>query len=157
MSCKSCLNTGHHLFAKLGCHFQSTLLLILRLYWGFGFLSSGCLKFSNISAAIGFFHELGIPLPELNAYLVGTLECVGGLFLILGLGSRLVSFFLAIIMVVALVTAHHEGAVQILSNPQVFMAQPPVTFLLVALVVFAFGPGRFSIDYLLERSWLKKN
>jgi putative oxidoreductase len=35
-----------------------------------------------------FFTSLGVPAPSLNAYMVSSLECFGGLFLIIGLASR---------------------------------------------------------------------
>ena len=38
-----------------------------------------------------FFTELNLPLPKRNATMAGSTECVGGLWRMLGLGSRLVS------------------------------------------------------------------
>lgn len=139
-----------------GDFFQHLFLLAIRLYWGYAFHVAGCDKFAHIDKVIGFFGSLGIPFPEANAYLVATIECVGGWCLILGFASRLASIPLAITMVVALVTAHYGAASEILSNPTKFIVEVPVTFLLTSLTVFVFGPGWISIDYLVESLILKK-
>ena len=54
-------------------------------------MQTGWGKLSDIHKVIGFFTDLGIPAPTLNAYFVASLEFGGGLLLILGLGSRLVA------------------------------------------------------------------
>ena len=48
-----------------------------------------------------FFTSLGIPLPTLNAYFIGSLECFGSLLLIIGLASRPLSLLIVISMTVA--------------------------------------------------------
>ena len=45
-------------------------------------------KLSNIGKISEFFASLGIPLPTLNAYFIGSLECFGSLLIIVGLASR---------------------------------------------------------------------
>lgn len=139
----------------VGEWFQPLLLLILRLYWGYAFHVAGCSKFSRIDKVVDFFTSLAIPFPEFNAYLVATVECVGGTLLIVGLTSRLVAIPMAITMTVALLTAHLGATLGMFSNQPEFLEQGPVTYLMVALIVFAFGPGKLSIDGLLC-SWMRK-
>ena len=103
-----------------------------------------------------FFHPLGIPLPELSAYAVGYLELIGGLCLIIGLAVRLISLPLIATMTVALLTASHKAALAIFSDPDTFLKEPPVTFLVVLLVLFVFGPGIFSIDFILQKLFKKE-
>jgi DoxX len=67
---------------------KSPLLLALRLYFFWQLFLTGQGKLSNIGKVSEFFASLHIPLPTLNAYFIGSLECFGGLLLIIGLASR---------------------------------------------------------------------
>lgn len=140
-----------------GNFIQHFFLLTIRLYWGWAFHIAGCQKFENIDKVTEFFSSIGIPFPELNAYAVATFECVGGWCLIFGFASRLISIPLAITMAVALVTAHTTGSSEILTDPQKFMIELPVTYLLATLTIFVFGPGWISIDFLTEALIFKKS
>lgn len=109
----------------------------------------------NLEKTTAFFTDLGLPLPKLNAILAGGTECVGGLLLLVGLGSRLVSVPLIFTMVVAYATADKEALAAIFSDPDKFTSAAPFPFLLASLIVFAFGPGRFSLDALLFKKSAK--
>jgi putative oxidoreductase len=67
---------------------QSPLLLVQRVYFFWQLFLTGKGKLSNIGKVSEFFTSLGIPLPTLNAYFIGSLECFGSLLLIIGLASR---------------------------------------------------------------------
>ena len=129
---------------------QSPLLLVLRLYFFWQLFLTGKGKLANIEKVSEFFGSLGIPLPTLNAYFIGSLECLGGLLLIIGLASRPLALLIVISMIVAYVTADFEAVSSIFSDPDKFVKADPFPFLLTALIVFAFGPGRFSVDALLK-------
>ena len=135
---------------------QSLVLLAIRLYWGWQFYMTGKGKFADISKVVGFFTSLGIPAPALNAYFVSGLELVGGILLIVGLGSRLIAFPLFIDMVVAYITADREALLAVFSDPDKFMAAAPFTFMLASLIILAFGPGRFALDALVGRFFFKR-
>jgi putative oxidoreductase len=62
---------------------QSPLLLVLRLYFFWQLFLTGKGKLANIEKVSEFFGSLGIPLPTLNAYFIGSLECFGSLLLII--------------------------------------------------------------------------
>ena len=126
-------------------------LLSIRLYWGWQFFQTGKGKLSDISAPTAFFTELGIPFPKLNAYLAGSTECFGGLLLLAGLFSRVTCVPLIFTMLVAYGTAHQDVVKTIWSDPDSFVTAPQFLFLLAAVTVFIFGPGRFSVDELLLR------
>ena len=130
---------------------QSPFLLLVRVYWGWQFWQSGWGKLQDISKPIGFFTELGIPFPVFNAWFVALLECFGGILLIVGLASRLISIPLVIDMVVAYLTADREALKSIFSEPDKFYAAAPYTFLFASLIVLIFGPGAVSLDYLIAR------
>jgi putative oxidoreductase len=137
------------LLIRVESSLQSPFLLAVRLYWGWQFMETGWGKLTDIGKVIGFFTELGIPAPALNAYFVSALEFGGGVLLILGLGSRLVALPLVVDMLVAYITADREALFSIFSSPDKFTAAAPYTFLIASLIVLIFGPGKVSVDALL--------
>ena len=130
----------------------STLLLVIRIVWGLGFFHAGWGKLSHIEKPIAFFTELGIPAPTFNAWMVGFVECFGGLFLLMGLGSRAVAAALSINMLVALLTADRDSLTKLFTDadPSALFAAAPFWFLTTSLLVLALGPGWISIDGLLR-------
>lgn len=136
-----------------GENLQSLFLLYMRLIWGHQFFLTGLSKFMHIDAVAQFFTTLGISHPFFVAYVVAFFETVGGLCLFFGFASRLAAIPLIIIMVSALSLAHSDAFVQLrfLFEPALLVHQAPYPFLLTALLVFIFGPGRVSID-----AWLKR-
>lgn len=130
---------------------QSPLLLVMRLYWGWQFHITGAGKLKNLHRTAEFFQGLHIPFPTLNACIAGTTECVGGLLLLLGLASRLISIPLIFVMVIAYLTADLDKVTHLFSEPDKFVTADPFLFMLTAMMVFAFGPGVFSIDWLIAR------
>jgi putative oxidoreductase len=145
----------YHRLINLLNSLQSPFLLLVRVYWGWQFWQTGWGKLQDISKPIGFFTELGIPFPVFNAWFISLLECFGGILLILGLASRLISIPLVIDMVVAYVIADREALKSIFSEPDKFYAAAPYTFLFASLLILIFGPGAFSIDYGIAR-YVKK-
>ena len=129
---------------------QAPVLLLLRLYFFWQLFETGQGKLSNIGKVIGFFRSLGIPFPKFNAYFVGSLECFGGLLLIVGLASRPIALMVVISMTVAYITADFEAVMSIISDPDKFVKADPFPFLFTALIVLIFGPGLFSVDALLK-------
>ncbi len=147
----------YEVLIAFGTHLQSILLLGMRLFWGYLFFQSGLGKFYNIGNVIEFFRELGIPFPEVNAYLAAGVECIGGLLLLVGLATRLVAIPLAFTMVVAMLTAHWNTVAHLFQNPEEFVQQGPFPYLMTCLIVFAFGPGAFSLDALLEKFFYRQS
>ena len=144
------LRSGYELLVAGGAVLQSPFLLGLRLYFFWQLFLTGKGKLENIGKVTEFFASLGIPLPTLNAYFIGSLECFGSLLLIIGLATRPLSLLIVISMTVAYLTAHFEAVSNIFSDPDKFVKADPFPFLLTALIVLVFGPGRFSLDALLK-------
>lgn len=140
------------LLTTLGTWTQPVLLLLVRGWWGWSFFLTGKGKLLNLDRTASFFGDLGLPLPKLNAVLAGTTECVGGLLLLLGLGSRFASMPLIFTMLVAYATADKEAVTAIFSDPDKFTGATPFLFLLACLIVFAFGPGKLSLDAVLFKT-----
>jgi putative oxidoreductase len=152
-----------YLFAKAygwliycGNLLQHPILLIMRLYWGWGFIQTGMGKLKSLDKVTDFFQSLGIPYPHQEAILAGCTECVGGLLLIAGLASRLICIPLAILLLVAYKTAETEALQAIFSDPDKFTAATPFLFLLAVLIVLSFGPGVFSLDWVIGKIYRKK-
>jgi putative oxidoreductase len=139
------------LATKVFDRLRDPLLLALRLFIGWQFFETGRGKLEHIDRIIAFFTNLGIPAPALNAHFVAWLETIGGVLLFVGLASRLIAVPLSISMLVALLTADKDAVSKIFSEPDGFLAAAPIPFLVVSLIVLAFGPGRFSLDWLIRR------
>jgi putative oxidoreductase len=136
---------------------QSPVLLGLRLYWGWQFFLTGRGKLQNLERTTKFFQSLHIPFPHLSAIVAGGTECVGGLFLLAGLGSRLVSLPLIFITIIAYLTAESDSLKQIFSDPDKFVSAAPFLFMLTCVIVLTFGPGVFSLDWLIGKAVCKKS
>jgi putative oxidoreductase len=130
---------------------QSLLLLAIRLYWGWGFFLTGKGKLTDLSKPTEFFQSLGIPFPHAQAILVSVTECCGGLLLLAGLCARLISIPLTILLTVAFLTADLDRVKVIFSDPDKFLTADEFLFLFTVVLVLAFGPGKFSIDWLIKR------
>ncbi|MFI5337540.1 MAG: DoxX family protein [Opitutales bacterium] len=138
-------------YDALASWLQSPLLFALRLWWGWSFVRTGWGKLMHLDRTAGYFASLHLPMPKLNAIMAGSTECFGGALLLVGLGSRLVSVPLAFMMLVAYLTAEREALNAIFSDTDKFVSAEPFPFLLVVLLVLAFGPGAWSLDRLLQR------
>ena len=144
---------AYSLLVSGGNSLQPVFLLFVRLYWGWQFMVDGWGKLHNLPKVIEYFGSLGLPAPGPTAVFVSILELVGGALLALGLGSRLIALLLTGNMTVAYITGDREALLSIFSDPDKFYAAAPFTYLMASLIVLIFGPGRFSLDYLIGRKW----
>jgi putative oxidoreductase len=137
--------------------------ILVRLMAGGVFLWEGILKFVFHNQGGGRFALIGIPLPETMAIFVGLLEIVGGILLISGLFTRLISIPFIVEMLVAMLstkvamyfgTSHlplppvppRTGGWAVLHEIRSEYAQ-----LMSALFLMVVGPGPWSVDALLAR------
>ena len=122
---------------------QAIGITLLRLSMGVMFLSHGLLKVLvfTLAGTVGFFESLG--LPGFLAYLVTFAEIIGGILLIVGFKTRLVSWALTPVLLGA--TWAHLGNGWVFSNANGGWEYP--LFLVVAGIALALsGPGAFAID-----------
>jgi putative oxidoreductase len=143
----------YNLLIVVGNYFQSLFLLVFRLYWGWQFFITGQGKFTGHAKVVEFFTSLNLPFPDMTAWFVSGVEMFGGIFLLLGLASRPLGVVLSINMLVAYLSVDDDRAklLSIFKDPTPFLQADPFFFMLAALLVFAFGPGMISVDYLLGR------
>src|SRR5262249_58589283 len=79
--------------------------LFARLVVGYTFLLSGWGKFQDLPRITANFVDWGIPFPQFMTPLVSGIELFGGLFLLLGLLTRISAGALGVTMLVAIKSA----------------------------------------------------
>jgi putative oxidoreductase len=124
-------------------------ILVMRLSIGLVFFDSGRHKLMKLGEMAEYFASLGIPLPGFNAVLASATECFGGLFLMLGLGTRIWGVMLAFLMLVAIKTAaiKEQNADTLLK----FLYLHEWSFLLIFVWLAFTGGGKASLDELVAR------
>ncbi len=120
------------------------VLLVVRIFIGFAMISHGFPKLMQLTSGeeIKFFNFLGLG-ERFSLILAVIAEFVGSIFIILGLFSRPVVFLLIITMAIAGLIVHSADPFP--------KREASLIYLSVYLMLFAFGPGRYSIDSMLER------
>ncbi|MCG7644293.1 DoxX family protein [Alteromonas macleodii] len=88
-------------------------LLFLRLYLAPVMIQAGWNKASSFDSIVDWFgnddYGLGLPMPFVMAFLATAAELVGGVLLLLGALTRLVSIPLMVTMIVAMVSVHAKN------------------------------------------------
>jgi putative oxidoreductase len=137
--------------------------LALRLMAGGVFFWEGLLKFAYANQGVGRFTKLGMPMPEVLAPAIAVLEIVGGLLLMSGLGTRLISVPFIIEMIVAMLST--KITLYLGTSPLPAPPAPPVmggwavlheirsefAQIMTCIYLLAAGPGPWSLDALLQR------
>ena len=87
--------------------------------------------------------EFGFPVPVVFAWAAGLSELFGGIFLALGFLTRISSFFIACVMLTALIGVHSADPFN--KQELAFM------YLFVALAFLIKGAGDWSVDSFLRK------
>lgn len=115
---------------------------LARLTVGVVFIGTGWGKLHSLPEVTTFFTDLGIPFPAFNARLTASTEFLGGLLLLLGLGTRLVSLPLAFTMVVAILTAKRQN----IDGVSSLLGFEEWSYLVLFLWIALAGAGPLSLD-----------
>jgi putative oxidoreductase len=147
------LRTWYKRFFLTVDHLQTPFLLAVRLYWGWQLIESGWGKLHNLPKVTDFFTSLNLPMPAQMAVFISCVEFFGGLFLAIGLLSRLTALVLTVNMIVAYVSVpgDREAFLSFFSDPDKFAAGTPYVFLIASLIILILGPGKICVDTLLDR------
>lgn len=134
------------LFANFVGSWPALALLLIRLVMGLAFVLHGWPKIQN---PMGWMNAMGgSSVPSFLQALAALAEFGGGIGLILGLLTPIAAFGLVCQMIGALVLAHLPQG-----HPFVSQSGPsyelPLVYLVVAILLIALGPGKWSIDALL--------
>ncbi len=136
--------------------------VLLRLMLGVGFFYHGWLKVftsGGHQAFAGWLGSIGVPAPEITAWLVAFAEIVGGLALIAGAFVAIASVVLIGDMVVAMFTVHLPHGFNFINitgmgkqGPVFGMPGAEVNLLYIAglLALVIGGAGAWSLDTLLQ-------
>lgn len=116
---------------------------LLRIILGIVFLANGVSKFQGgIENTVGWFESIGIP--GFLAYGVGAIEVLGGIALILGIGTRIVSILFGLIMIGAIFTVKLPAG---FLNGYVY----DLVLLVIAIHLLLNGSKLYSLGQLLFR------
>jgi putative oxidoreductase len=140
----------HDQFFGLVSYLQSPFLLFVRLYWGWQLAQSGWGKLHHLPNVGEYFGTLGLPMPAQMAVFIACIEFFGGIFLALGLASRVTGLVLTVNLIMAYIIGDREALLSFFSDPDKFMAAAPFIFLMVSLIVLIFGAGKISVDAALD-------
>jgi putative oxidoreductase len=122
---------------------QEIGVFILRIVLGITFFVHGFVKFQGgIDNTAGWFQTLG--LPGFLAYAVGAIELIGGLALILGLGTRIISVLLVAIMLGAILIV--KMAAGFLGNGQGAGIELDLILMAAAIHLALNGSSLLSLD-----------
>ncbi|WP_445487383.1 DoxX family protein [Niallia sp. 03133] len=116
-------------------------ILLIRFVLGIIFFMHGLAKIQNgMENTAGFFTSLG--LPGFSAYLVAGIELIGGVLIIIGLGTRIIAVLFAAIML---------GAIFIVNRSNGFVGGYELDLSLLAMSLFlAFNHQQtYAIDAII--------
>jgi len=129
-------------------HEKSTFLI--RLMVGLVFLSEGMQKFLFPALrGAGRFEKIGLPEPEFLGYFVGSFEIICGLFILLGLMTRLAAIPTLMIMIVAMATTKTQVFAEEGFWSMMHGSRTDWAMLLGSIFLIIKGSGEWAVDHLL--------
>jgi putative oxidoreductase len=132
---------------RVSRHLEWLAPLFARIVVGWVFLWSGWGKLQNLPAVTENFVGWHIPAPQLLAPFVSGVEFFGGLFLLLGLLTRISAGALGITMIVAIVSAKWADV----DSLETLLGFDETEYLALFLWLAIAGAGAVSIDAFLGR------
>ena len=136
---------------RIANHFLWAGPLIARITVGYVFMLTGWGKLQNLDRVTEYFTSLGIPAPHILTPFVSGLECFGGLFLILGVLTRISAGGLAVTMIVAITTAKWAEV----DSLHTLLGFEETLFLAIFTWLAICGAGKASLDHLIEKQCSK--
>lgn len=133
-------------FDGIAAGFQEVSWALLRIVAGLMFLVGhgyGKMFGENPQPFLGGMDFFGINLGINMLWIAGVIEFFGGLLLSLGLFTRWTALLAAILMVMAYLSAHWAWF------PTLNRGELATLYFLVFFAIFAYGPGRYSLDAML--------
>jgi len=134
---------------RVARHLDWLAPLFARIVVGWVFLWTGWGKLTHLPLVTENFAGWGIPLPEVLAPFVSGVEFFGGIFLLLGLLTRISAGALGVVMIVAVRAAQWDQ----IDSLQTFLGFEEIMYLAIFLWLAIAGPGSISVDRLLQKRW----
>ncbi|MEA3196746.1 MAG: putative oxidoreductase [Gammaproteobacteria bacterium] len=132
---------------RVAAHLTWLAPLFARITVGWVFLWSGWGKLHNLPQLTENFVGWNIPIPHFFAPLTSGIEFFGGLFLLLGLLTRISAGALGVTMIVAIASAKWADV----DSLETLLGFDEFEYLALFLWLAIAGPGVISLDHLLKR------
>jgi putative oxidoreductase len=111
------------------------------------FIVAGYNKLVTIAGTGAYFARLGVPAPQLMAWVVPIFEVVAGLMILVGYKTRWVALALCVFTAIALFLGHKFWAVEAAQySNQLNHALKNLAVMGGFLLLYANGPGPHSVD-----------
>ena len=126
---------------------QNTAALVGRILLVLMFLTSGFGKVTGFEGTVGYIASKHLPLPQVGAIIAILCELGAGILLLVGFKARWAALVLAIFTLAAGILFHdywNADAAAKMGQQINFWKNVSITGGM--LMVFAFGPGRYSVD-----------
>ena len=131
----------------MNSNMQNTTVLVGRILLALIFILSGWGKITGFDGTVGYIASKGMPMPQLMAIGAIAVEVLGGLALLAGFKARWAALAIFLFLIPTTIMFHNPAG---LSGQE---AQGQITNMLKniaimggMLMVFAHGPGKYSID-----------
>ncbi|OYW14229.1 MAG: DoxX family protein [Rhodospirillales bacterium 12-54-5] len=132
---------------RIAAHFLWAGPLLARIVVGYVFMLTGWGKLNNLPQMIENFRGWGIPFPEIMTPLASGIECFGGIALILGLCTRIFGGALAVVMVVATISAKWGD----IDSAETLFGFEEASYFVMFTWFAITGAGKASLDYLITK------
>jgi len=133
----------------------------LRIVIGFGFAAHGYAKLSRGPANFGrILKSIGVPEPNLVAWLTSLIELIGGVSVMLGAFVVPLALPLSVIMLTAMLKVHFQYGFSSIRLKAVTASgaefgpigyELNLLYLVGLLAVAMMGPARLSVDHFINR------
>ena len=133
---------------KHKCACKNWGLLALRLALAL-FVLHGVQKLTSLDATTQFFASVGVPAPGLTAMAVGTIELLGGLAVLLGIGTRYAGVLLAFVMLGAIATTDVAAVLNAGLPMGLLNMDLEWIYLFATIAIVLMGPGHYSLERML--------
>jgi putative oxidoreductase len=121
-------------------------VIFIRLIVGFHLVygtQDNVFSYASMEEFAGFLQVRGVPYPLFSAFLSAYAQFICGILFIVGAATRYAALVMIINFIVALIIAHIGD-----TYPNMF---PALMMLSAACFFLVHGPGKFSVDELLEK------
>jgi putative oxidoreductase len=121
--------------------------LIGRILLAAMFVISGFNKIIGFDGTVGYIASMGLPLPEVLASIAILIELGAGLLIVFGWKTRWAALAFIVFLVVITPIFHAFWAVPAEQKmAQLINFQKNLSILGAMVLLYAFGPGRYSVD-----------
>ena len=131
----------------MNTNLQHNAALAGRILLALIFIISGWGKITGFAGTAGYIAAKGLPLPELMAAGAIAVEFLGGLALLTGFKARWAALAIFLFIIPTTLIFHNPaGLTGQEAQGQMIHLMKNLAIMGGMLMVFAFGPGKYSID-----------